>query len=53
MRYPRGEMEGLTAIVALAETSDMAKAGERAFLKALPKDEEQNRPHNRWQNLLQ
>jgi|GEM_PF-2406432 DNA-binding transcriptional LysR family regulator len=28
MRYPRVDMEGLTAIVALAETSDMAKAGE-------------------------
>ena len=27
MRYPRVDMEGLTAIVALAETSDMAKAG--------------------------
>jgi len=28
MRYPRVDMEELTAIVALAETSDMAKAGE-------------------------
>jgi DNA-binding transcriptional LysR family regulator len=28
MRYPHVDMEGLTAIVALAETSDMAKAGE-------------------------
>jgi DNA-binding transcriptional LysR family regulator len=28
MRYPLVDMEGLTAIVALAETSDMAKAGE-------------------------
>jgi DNA-binding transcriptional LysR family regulator len=28
MRYPHVNMEGLTTIVALAETSDMAKAGE-------------------------
>ncbi len=45
MRYPRVDMEGLTAIVALAETGDTAKAGEllsigpSAVMKRLSKAE--------------
>jgi DNA-binding transcriptional LysR family regulator len=47
MRYPRVDMEGLTAIVALAETSDMARAGELlhigpgAVIKRLSKAEKE------------